>query len=57
MIQRARDAMDDFFDPDDPTRSGYRVLQDPKAKRNKLGVIGARIGDKIDSYLGLNKRK
>ena len=57
MMQRARDAMDDFFDPDDPTRSGYRVLQDPKAKRTKLGVIGARIGDKIDSYLGLNKRK
>ena len=57
MLQRARDAMDDFFDPDDPTRSGYRVLQDPKANRSGLGVIGARIGDKIDSYLGLNKRK
>ena len=57
MMQRARDAMDDFLDPDDPTRSGYRVLQDPKANRNELGVIGARIGDKIDSYLGLNKRK
>ena len=57
MMQRARDAMDDFFDPDDPTRSGYRVLQDPKANRSGLGVIGARIGDKIDSYLGLNKRK
>ena len=57
LIQRARDAKDAFLDPDDPTRSGYRVLQDPKAKRGALGVIGARIGDKLDSYLGLNKRK
>lgn len=57
IVQRARDAMDDYFDPDSPDRSGYRVLQDPKANRNRLGVVGARVGDAIDSYMGWNKRK
>lgn len=57
IIGPMKDAVADFFDPDKAGRAGYDVLQKDNAKRDALGVIGARIGGKIDKFLGLDKGK
>ena len=57
IIGPMKDAVADFFDPDKAGRAGYDVLQKDNAQRNALGVIGARIGGKIDKFLGLDKGK
>ena len=52
-----KDAVANFLDPDAAGRAGYDVLQKDNADRSIIGTVGARLGGKIDKFLGLDKGK
>tara|TARA_B100001057_G_scaffold167385_1_gene168090 strand:+ start:22331 stop:23083 length:753 start_codon:yes stop_codon:yes gene_type:complete len=57
IIGPMKDAVTNFLDPDATGRAGYDVLQRDGADRSTIGTIGARIGGKVDKFLGLDKGK
>ena len=52
LLQRAKDYVGDFFDPDQVNRSGYDVLQRPNADRSALGVGAQRAVGGIEKGVG-----
>ena len=57
IIGPMKDAVANFLDPDAAGRAGYDVLQKDNADRSIIGTVGARLGGKIDKFLGLDKGK